>query len=492
MRAALKLSQKATLLICALLVCEIGFLAVLYVTLEQTEREVERAVHAKNMAAGFNQIVKHLVNAGAKLYAYNSTGLDKFNDQFDVYLDMIPREVVTLRELLAHDPRRMAGFKRFDISIQRGLMLLTEARRLTEYGDRKEAADALKKMEPLVTDLSSQMEEMTGDLRPEIEVADTRQRAYRQEVKRFLVIGVAMNIILAALVAVLLHRSTIRRFNVLIENTHRFAHGQKLNERLSGGDEIGQLDGVFHDMTEAIAASAAQKREFMAMITHDLRSPLTSVRASMEMMRIGAYDINFGAKGEQVIRGVEGNLDRLIGLINDLLDVEKLEAGQMDMKFQDVPVDYIIDQAVSALRDIAAASQVELVAPSCDLECYGDDGRLVQVLVNLVANAIKYSPADSQVIIGCEPGETGWLKFTVSDQGPGIADDKRALVFERFKQVEGPSERKAGSSGLGLAICKNIVEQHGGAIAVTGRPAGQGSGSVFWFTVPASQAPQAS
>jgi signal transduction histidine kinase len=175
----------------------------------------------------------------------------------------------------------------------------------------------------------------------------------------------------------------------------------------------------------------------------------------------------------------------VISLISELLDIEKMEAGRMEMEFDTVPVAYVLENSVQAVRGFAVSRDVNLEMPSTDAEFYADGDRLTQVMVNLLSNAVKFSPRGGVVKVTVNQAPN-YVELRVSDQGPGIPRGQRHDLFERFKQVRGIrlSGQQRGT-GLGLAISKLIVEQHGGAI---GFETEEGRGSTFWFRIPV-QAP---
>jgi signal transduction histidine kinase len=170
-----------------------------------------------------------------------------------------------------------------------------------------------------------------------------------------------------------------------------------------------------------------------------------------------------------------------MSLINDLLDLEKLESGTILISFAPCDLAAIFADSFNAVKVFAQERSVTVRMPErCQVECTADANRIVQVLVNLISNAVKFSPPDSTVSVEFEEMEK-WLKIKVIDQGRGIPPRFREAIFERFQQVEAADAQKKGGTGLGLAICKAIVEQHGGTIGVDSV---EGEGSTFWFTLP--------
>lgn len=221
------------------------------------------------------------------------------------------------------------------------------------------------------------------------------------------------------------------------------------------------------------------KQEFLGVISHELRTPLTSIRGSFEMLLAGMFgDLTSDAK--HVINIAEKSSTRLIRLVNDLLDMEKLESGKLDMFLEETDVNAVIETSVESVRYFAEDHGVKIVAPCVDLNIIADGERLVQVVVNLLSNAIKFSERDHSVTVGVEATQSH-AQFRISDTGRGIPPEHIGKLFNRFTQVEKADATKKKGSGLGLAICKAIVEEHGGHIGVDSE---LGKGSTFWFSVP--------
>lgn len=239
---------------------------------------------------------------------------------------------------------------------------------------------------------------------------------------------------------------------------------------------------VARDITEQKQLQA-RKQDFIAMLSHDLKSPLTSIRASFDMVLRG----DFGPVPEKLISTVSKNkvsTDRLILLVNELLDLEKLESGQMELNIARVAPDDVIAAAVESIKTMAASQKLvieESFTPqSAALRMLADKDRIIRVLVNLIANAIKYSPDGGQISIGAIERH-GHVEVSVSDEGPGIPQAFVDSIFERYKQVSREDHTEKKGSGLGLAICKAILDAHQGSIGVHSEV---GQGSTFWFRLP--------
>ncbi len=225
------------------------------------------------------------------------------------------------------------------------------------------------------------------------------------------------------------------------------------------------------------------KQEFLSTVSHELRTPLTSIRGALGLLTSGAVGALSGEVVE-VVAIAERNAIRLIALINDLLDLERLETGRIELRFGPVAVGSVLRRALESVGAFAHEHGITIEVPEVSATIWADADRIVQVLVNLLSNAAKFSPPGSAVTIGVAPGAQ-WVEFRVADRGRGVPAASRSVIFERFQQVETSDARQKGGTGLGLAICKSIVEQHGGTIGVESE---EGVGSTFWFRVAAASA----
>jgi PAS domain S-box-containing protein len=232
------------------------------------------------------------------------------------------------------------------------------------------------------------------------------------------------------------------------------------------------------------------KADFVAMVSHDLRTPLTSIQMVLSLVAAGAYG-RLSDIGLEKLEAAEGNVDRLIGLVNGLLDLEKMESGKLELVLGDCSVKAVIKASKAAVAGFAEQQGVELeigrFAPrSSDIgsqeTVWADQDRIVQVVINLLSNAVKFSKTGGKVILQIDHTEK-FVRFAIADQGRGVPADMLEAVFDRFQQVQVSDSKTKGGSGLGLAICKAIVERHGGRIGVESV---LGQGSTFWFTLPRS------
>lgn len=222
------------------------------------------------------------------------------------------------------------------------------------------------------------------------------------------------------------------------------------------------------------------KDEFISTVSHELRTPLTSIRGALGLLSAGLLG-TVDAKAHNLLRIASTNTERLIRLINDILDLERMESGRAPLALRRCSILDLAREAVETMTAMADAAQIRL-----DLHCYAprdliyfdaDPDRILQVLTNLLSNAIKFSPPHTTVFVQVD-GNADSLLLKVVDEGRGIPADKLESVFDRFQQVESADASRKGGTGLGLAICRSIVQQHNGA--VWAQPNQAGPGTTLW------------
>ncbi len=273
--------------------------------------------------------------------------------------------------------------------------------------------------------------------------------------------------------------------NVTIERNYRqngtIVHCEWYNSILL--DRSRQMESVFSlvlDVTERHQVER-MKDEFIAIVSHELRTPLTSIYGSLSMLASGLLDPTSG-KGQRLLQIAVDSTDRLMRLVNDILDIERIESGTVMMVKAVWAVGDLMAKAVDVVQPLADKAGILLKVSDCGGQVWVDADRLIQTFTNLLSNAIKFSPSGSTVwFVSSKQG--GRMLFQVIDRGRGIPADKLELIFERFHQVDVSDARNNEGTGLGLAICRSIVQQHGGQIWAE---SALGEGSTFSFLLPRS------
>jgi len=323
-----------------------------------------------------------------------------------------------------------------------------------------------------------------------------------------LLVGLGMALLAGLFVA---HR-VVRPLQTLRRGVERVGGGD-LNFRvdLNTGDEIEILAEEFNKMSLALqnaymglerkvsertaelmvanqrlAELDKMKSDFVSNVSHELRTPLTAIKGSTDNM-IDGLTGELNEKQVRYLTRIKSNTDRLARLINELLDLARMEAGRIDLKPTDLSLVPLTKEAAESLRPMATEKLVDLEIASADasVTAWADRDKVTQVLMNIIGNAIKFTPPHGRVTVAVERNGAGWVQLSVTDTGPGIPAEETDKIFAKFYQAAQAGKQKTKGTGLGLAISKALVEMHGGRLWVESEV---GKGSVFSFTLPAQQA----
>jgi signal transduction histidine kinase len=235
-----------------------------------------------------------------------------------------------------------------------------------------------------------------------------------------------------------------------------------------------------------LAMVSEHKSQFFANMSHELRTPLNAVLGYSELLADGLYG-DIPERAKQILERIQINGTHLLGLINDVLDLSKIEAGELALALEDYSLRNVIDTVVASAGSLAESKGLALVSDvSGELpKGLGDERRLTQVVLNLVSNAIKFTDQGSVAVSAS--AANGIFEVAIRDTGPGIAPEDQTRIFEAFQQVDNSNTRKKGGTGLGLSISKRLVQMHGGTIEVESTV---GVGSTFYVRLPIRVAEQ--
>ncbi len=268
------------------------------------------------------------------------------------------------------------------------------------------------------------------------------------------------------------------RLLMIVNNTIMLSRGAELNPPLKGDDEIAELDQFLYKSANEIRELERFKKEMIGVVSHELKSPLSSIAAFLLSLDSGVYG-EISRKTRIKVEKTQESVNRLMGLVRELLYLDRLE---LEMNPDELSVDALVNASIDSVRELALQSGIELVV-NCRPGCiYADHNRLLQVIVNLLSNAMKFSPPGGKVRLVAGINDKQFFECRVSDQGRGIPEEFARHIFEPFKQLDANDETAKKGTGLGLAISRSIVEQHGGEIGVDSVI---GKGSSFWFKIPA-------
>ena len=232
---------------------------------------------------------------------------------------------------------------------------------------------------------------------------------------------------------------------------------------------------ILNDITER----KRLENEFISLVSHELRTPMTSTIGALDLLNSGRLG-QLSDRGKQILQVAIRNSERLIRLVNDILDLERMKSGKIAIEPVECNLRPLLVQATETMQAMAAIAEVQLVLESCDVVLNLDGDRMLQTLTNLLSNAIKFTQPGGMVELQAAVIENSCL-ISVRDTGRGIPPDKLEFIFERFQQVDASDSRSKGGTGLGLAICRHIVERHNGKIWVESE---LGKGSTFYIDLP--------
>jgi signal transduction histidine kinase len=314
------------------------------------------------------------------------------------------------------------------------------------------------------------------------------EKAYRNS--QIIVIGFALGSILLALgLGYIISWSLIDPVSEIGARLRQIAAGDFTQRiHIVNRDELSTLATDLNRTSEELGrlyqqleAASRHKSEFLANTSHELRTPLNAILGYTELIQDNVYG-EVPEKIREILDRVQSNGRHLLGLINDVLDLSKIEAGQLTLSTSEYSIKEVVQTVVAYAEPLAAEKKLLLKAEVGDNlpRAEGDERRITQALLNLVGNAIKFTDTGA-VTVQAAAGAGDSIEIRVIDTGPGIAVADRERIFEEFQQVDSSSTRKKGGTGLGLSISKKIIEMHGGRIWVESEP---GQGSIFHFTLP--------
>jgi len=463
---------------------------------------IASGVVSLRVLSGMFQHTEDLITLQRKIEAYRQVQLDTTSQLYSVSSALLTSDKTTLNaalrqinqfgydvdrlQFVAKDEERLLGQVRQHYD--RFINIATQAIELIRDGHLTEARDVQVEAAPL----SDRLERLTNQLvnRAEADmVAGIEEGKRSYTTSRAIVIAFALaSIILALALGYTISWSVLGPVMEIETRLSRIAAGDFTQRaQIANRDELGALaENVNHmceklgHLYEQIEETSKHKSQFLANMSHELRTPLNAILGYSELLIDGIYG-EIGEKAHGVLERLHTNGRHLLGLINDILDLSKIEAGQVTLSIGDYSISTLVNSVVTTTESLAREKGLALntsIAEGLPLG-RGDERRLLQVLLNLVGNAIKFTEKGS-VEISAGITDQQFL-VSVRDTGPGIAEADQMRIFEEFQQVEGASTRTKVGTGLGLAIAKRIIELHGGTITVK---SALGAGSTFHVTLP--------
>lgn len=600
----MSLARQGLALVVVMLVVEIAFLAVLAILFTQAQGEAEKQELLRQVSSKANRLSLVLYDSGDMLGRYtrslegdvdNSAKLRQEVPDIIAFLQANLKDSAEAETLLADIAEN------FKVALP--VIAEVEAQKVTLQDSNQVA---MAEWQAKRDKIQGNINVVVKDLQKLMKICHDREKngpdreqESRQLTELVLYAGLALNVLVCALVGFLFVNRIAARLERVSDNIVLFKEGKKLGETLDGDDEIAFVDSVFHDTAQvlkrqmkvlkaseeriraliegvpvgivvlnrslaiefinetieeefgyrlsqllgkqlsklfmagqvdeiepgqslhrnagrdlfavrrdgsqfpvdftlaeieldseikylAMIADASERfavkrmrQGFVGMVRQELKLPLEKVSTFLTRFQSGALGVP-SPKALDNTKSMEQNIDRLLVLLNDLFDIDKLETGRIDIEPAPTELSGILERSANAVSMFAKKYKVQLQIPDYPMEVYADSNRIVQVLVNLLSNAIKFSPPGSVVSIALRHSPTQ-VEIAVIDNGRGIPKDKLADVFEAYKQVEAADAKQKGGTGLGLAICKAIIESHHGEIGVESEA---GKGCVFYIRLP--------
>ncbi len=484
MPRGLKIAHKGIILVALPLIFELLFLGILSVLLLRADDAIRREARSKQVIFSINVIQRKITVGGTSAAIYKFTHSKAMKERCIASLHEVLNEFRALRELMKDDAEALGLLDKAQAATEEGAGTLDRLIKTVDkdqsvksiFGNHGESG--LREERKLIDAISSNLSVFNQREQDAAQAYTAAERRARQAVAWALVAGVILNIILAVWLARYFSRNITGRISSVIENTRRITKNLPMNPPITGSDELAELDQVFHDTIQELQKAEEAKAYLIGMVSHDLRSPLTSVQAALTLLKEGVLG-ELPERAYRKLASAEEDVGRVIKLSNDLLDAQRLSSGKLSLLYDKVSAQKLTADAVETVRTASEQHQVSIDQCVDDFEVDADGDRLLQVLVNLLSNAIRFSPSGGTIKLNAQQHD-GMADFRVSDNGPGIASENHDSIFAKYVQA-GQSIPGDSGKGLGLAICKSLVDLHQGTIGVTSE---LGSGSTFWFVIP--------
>ncbi|MBX9696256.1 MAG: HAMP domain-containing histidine kinase, partial [Cyanobacteria bacterium] len=437
----MSLFKKALVLLTVPAIFQIVFVIALCSLLQNADYQRVRAEKSKAIIRESSALTGLIVDAGTALSLAVSTRFRGGSGDFERRLDSISRQVIVVERLVRGNKKEERFVDEIQIGANEAIRLFLKLRnKMIDAGHldisyfsehRTELSSILAKIKPAIAGIVAAERADTTN----VQVA-----AARRLLNQGIVFGVSGNILIALVLAVLFHRDTMKRLNALMNNLEHFSRKQPLETAIEGSDELAQLDERMRVMVSTVREAEEQKsiadeklaqlkKEFFAMLAHDLRAPLSSIRLSVESF---ANAPELAPTTQETLRSSRLQLDALMGLINELLEVERLELGRNSLKLEEFPAYALIEEVEAISGPAAKLLGVDLCfTPPPEVIVVADQKAIVRLMVNLITNAVKYSASGDTVTISVT-AESTRLHVSVCDTGPGVSEAQIATIFDKF------------------------------------------------------------
>jgi signal transduction histidine kinase len=505
----IKIWHKLLILVLAPLLVDVALMYGLQILRTEAAAAAEEASNESQVLYSMNVVFLALSDGIGQLAGFAVTHDHRSLNKSRTQLKLAQEKLQELHRLTDFDPIKSERSRPLLSLVAAALAELSQRQSQFENSDSSFLLDQIKQLKPFMNKASELEQKLLSAMQNELSVqmqATSEKLRLQGRIEQLIQISVVGNAFLATLLLIVFSRGVTSRIAVIVDNSRRFAERKRLHAPMSGSDELTELDLSFRKMVTEIENAEERRRSLMAMVAHDLRAPLMSTQVSLSLLEVGALG-EIEEEGRKEITVCQHNTERVICLITELLDIEKSEAGKLELNLGLRRSADLISSSVESLAAFARLRNIEVVQPKIDLLVVCDGERIIQVMVNLLSNALKFSPPGTRVSIDVEEhtgnagnagnagnvantgkeehaGGAGNAVFSVTDQGPGLSAESIAKLGEKFQVLGTETDARFKGSGLGIYICQWIVRSHGGSFGVD---SSEGAGARFWFSLPTAK-----
>jgi signal transduction histidine kinase len=472
-----KVVHKLLVVVFLPLAFEFIFVALLFLFQNEAAKAETTYQHSKAVVDTSGQIIRDVYDAAAASVLYSMTRSDGPLQRAKSGIARIHADAITLQDLTrenAQEKLHAEKIARMATEVADAADKIYEG---SETYTNSDTWDPLLKTANLLVAANADLDAVEA---PILQAGPRTAAYWRNWIQGFVIAGSAISLILTAVIIRFIGNDMVSRLGKMISNTTLVTERKTLPPVVSGDDEITKLDHFIHNMAARLAQTEESRHQLIRMVTHDLRAPLTNVRFLLGMISEGAFDSDPG-KLKQRARGLEPEFGRLNRLVENLLDLEKLDSEVVVLNKQTLSSTEVAQSAIDSVLDLATASKINVILDAEQFALQADQDRILQVLVNLLSNAIEHSPTGGTVKVRSNV-DSEHVEFSVTDEGVGLAGANAEQLFEPFTQ--GELKVDGAGYGLGLAIARQLVIAHGGQIGLRDNP---NKGVTAWVKLPRNE-----
>lgn len=479
----MKIGQKGLIVLSIPLIFEIAIASSLWAAFNESQQKAKDLATSREIILKSGSLSRQLFESSTSLMLYNMQQDDENLEQATSKKNDAVTTFSKLETLYLKDKRRPERMQELHFSVERYREIFEKYIKLEDLSliERFARVGRLRRdLQSLYTGLRSTIAIISNEEKEREGFNSQAVEKLTGQIQLLLFTFLFASVLITVWSGFLFNKNIVARLRTVERNSQKLGARQPLDTPVSGNDEIRSLDDCLHETATALKQAEEDKQKIIAMLSHDLRSPLQSVRTILSLIEHGAY----GKLTEAGLKNIERSrrsIQRVVDLVDEFLELEKVStAKNIVAQFADVNLADAIENALDIVNPQAESRGIPIAAePAFDAIVSGDEKLLVRLFTNLLSNAVKFSPDNSEVLISMERDESSF-KISIIDRGVGIEPDALPRIFEPFFQARA-GKQSSESSGLGLAVCREIVQAHGGEISASSII---GEGSTFTVTFP--------